>query len=325
MPVADVAQLGVADETTFGTVATPTRFYEMRSEGINEGFSSIESQSLRAGYDLAPSDSVKRYPSGAAGDFVFEVQSKGFAWWVKHMLGALAVDGTASDSLYTHVGTFGSLYGQSFTCQVNRPMNPSEADSPITFHGGKVARWGLECGTGQFLVATLGLDFEEADMTTALAAASYPTSKEFFSFLEGTVEIGDVAVVVDRITMTCDNGLIERPAALGSTKKREPSQGRRSLTWSIDADFESETQYDLFRSAELGGAIAKIELEFTGLATIGAASNPGIKVTLNDAVFDQARVNVGGPSPLKQALSGMCVQSSSAPIQIDVSTAEATP
>ena len=50
------AQFGVAEETTWGTAATPDRFYEFVSEGIKNDLARIESKGLRSQNRVLRSD-----------------------------------------------------------------------------------------------------------------------------------------------------------------------------------------------------------------------------------------------------------------------------
>lgn len=323
MPVADKAQIGTVDEVTYGTPVTVTRFHDFLSEDLSSTFSRLTSDSLRAGSTLVSSDRAKAFADGAAGTIRMEVPSKGFAWWLKHMLGTVATTGPV-DSKYTHTATFASLWNQSFTTQVNRPENPSETDRVWTYHGCKVASWELSCADG-FLTTSITLDAEEDDITTAKATATYPTGTEVFSYLEGTVEVADVAFVVNSFSLRCDNGLAQRQRKMSTVKKRQPGQGRRTLTWTIDAEFDSMAQVTRARSATIAGALAKLEFNFTGQTVIGVSSNPTFNVTVDSARFDEAAVNVSGTDPLQQRLSGIAMAATNPPLTIAYGSADVTP
>lgn len=153
-------QLGVVDESTYGTPVVVSRFFEYNSEDISPDQGRTESAGLRVGNRTRRADRYEPFRRGAAGSLMFDVPTKGFGFWLKHMLGTVA-SGTIVDSNYTHTGTEGSLLGKFFTTQLNRPFNPSGTAQAFTYHGGKVADWELSCDLDGVLVASLGCDFED--------------------------------------------------------------------------------------------------------------------------------------------------------------------
>jgi hypothetical protein len=328
MPLVTKAQLGVVDEVTYGTPVTVARFFELNSETIKEQRGRIESQGLRAGYRVANKDRFVPYTLGAAGDIVLEPLSKGFGWWLKHMLGTVA-SGAPADSATLHTGTIGDLKGDSFTCQFNRPFHPADTDQAFTYHGGKVAGWELSNDVDGLLMAKLTCDFEDMDTTTGLAVASYPSGTvENFSFVGGVVEIGDVAFDVTNAVVSCNNNLkTDRRYLRGSALKKEPVEnGFRQIAWSLASDFESLTQYDRYRANTRAGALAKIELIWTAPTLIGVSAYPVLKVTIDEARFDDAPVNISGPEALTQALSGVGMyDGTTSAVTIEYTSADATP
>jgi hypothetical protein len=328
MPVVSKAQLGVVDEVTYGTPVTVSRFFELVSESVQEQRGRIESQGMRVGFRVANKDRFVPYALGAAGDLNIEVLSKGFGFWLKHMLGSVS-SGTPTDSATLHTGTIGSLAGDSFTCQFNRPFHSTDADQAFTFHGGKVTGWELSNTVDGLLLAKLTCDFEDMDTDTELASASYPSGTvENFSFVGGVIEIADTEIAVTNAVVSCNNQLkTDRRYLRGSALKKEPLEnGWRQIAWQLAADFDDLTQYDRYRSATAAGALAKIEMIWTAPTLIGTSSLPVLKVTIDEARFDEAAVNIGGPENLTQALSGVGMyDGSTSAVTIEYTSADATP
>src|SRR5262245_44317276 len=115
-------QLGVKAESTYGTAVTVDRFFEYESESIEESYGRTEGDPLRVGSSAIRSDRSTPYFKGAAGQISLDVMTKGFGFWLPHLMGGSVVTSGPTDSKYTHTITEGTLVGKSFTCQVNRPF-----------------------------------------------------------------------------------------------------------------------------------------------------------------------------------------------------------
>ncbi len=324
------ASIGVVDESTYGTPVTVTRFFEFVRESIRANPARVESSGLRAGHRAHRSDRFVPIPSmGAAGDIELEVHSKGFGFWLKHMLGAVGTAGP-TDEAYTHTGTVATLQGDSFTCQVNRPDVPDEGDQAFTYHGGKITSWRLANSVSGLLMATLSCDFEDVDNATAKATPSYPSSTELFSWAGGVVEIGDSAFHATSFEVSCNNQLrTDRRFLRGSALKKEPiEQSWREITFTMEAEFEDDTHWDRVMSATRAGALAKIEGIWTGLDSIGGGTTkPSLEVELPAARFDgEGGPVVDGPGPLTQRLTGKGLYNGTdSPVSLIYVTGDTTP
>lgn len=320
-------QLGVKDESTYGTAVTVDRFQEFNSWSVELEVGRVESAGLRSGHKVQRSDRFVPYKKGAAGSVEFEVLSKGFGFWLKHMLGTVGTSGP-TDSAYTHTGTIGSLYGGSFTAQVNKPFHPAGTNQAFTYEGGKVAKWSLACDVDGLLIFSADLVFEDGTTATALASASYPASMEHLSWAGGAITIGGSSVPVTSFKVECDNGLdVERLKQRASTLRQEPTENtRREITWELEADFESLTQYNRFASATASGALAAIVATWTAPTLIGASTYPSLAVTIDEARFDSFGAEISGPESLMQSLSGRGLyDDSNQPISVAYVTSDATP
>jgi hypothetical protein len=321
-------QLGVVDEVTYGTPVTVTRFFEYNSESIKADQARVESRGMRRGNRVMRSDRFMPYTKGAKGSVTLDVMGKGFGFWLKHMVGTVGTTGP-TDSNYTHTGTVGSLLGDFFTLQVNRPFHPAGTDQAFTYHGGKVTKWELSCDLDGLLVCKLDLDFEDHDTTTGLATASYPTAMKPLSFVAGVVEVDDVAVNTRKFKVTCDNKLdTDRRFVRASSLKSEPVETDvREITWELELEFESLTQYNKFRSATAAGAmLTKLEGIFTGDVALSGATLPQLAITMNDCRVDDGAPAVSGPGPLMLPISGKVLSDGSdEPISLAYRTNDTTP
>lgn len=320
-------QLGVKTETTYGTAVTVDKFFEFNSESIATAMGRVQSSGLRSGTRVMREDRFEPYPMGAAGNITLDVPTKGFGFWLTHMLGAIAT-GTVVDSNFAHTATVGTLLAKSFTAQVNRPLNPAGTNQAFTFEGGKVTSWELSCDAEGVLVASIDCDFEAVATGTALATASYPADWRIFSFAGATITLGGTTTCVKNFTVGMDNGLKTGDRFLcGSSLQHEPKEdAMRQITWSCEPEFSSLTEYNRFASTTRAGALAAIVATFNGPIAHAGTTLPSLVVTLPAARWDEGNVNVGGPEALMQPLSGVALTPTSGePISVVYTTTDATP
>jgi hypothetical protein len=322
-------QLGVVDEVSYGTGLTVTRFYELISESIEDVIERIDSKGLRRSTRVQRSDRFTPVNKGAAGNIELEVATKGFGWWLKHLLGTVAIDGSAgANGEYSHVGTVGSLLGDSFTLQVNRPLHPAGTDQAFTYAGGKVPKWELANDVDGYLIASIDCDFQSATTATALATASYPSGAELLSWVGGELLIDDVAVEVTNVKIGVDSGLkVDRHYLRGSAAKREPVEAAlRDITFEFECDFASLAQRNRVASATAAGALGELTATWEGPTALGGSTYPALEVLIPVARFDVAKANVDGPDPLMESVSGRGLfDGTNSPITLTYTTADATP
>jgi hypothetical protein len=327
MGATDRYQVGVKTEVTYGTAVTPDRFYEYRSCGVRPRHGRIVSTGMRAGHRVRRNDRQVPWKMGGSGPLSLEVLSKGFGWWLVHLLGTSATGAANGDGMYTHTGTVGSLKGDAFTFQENKPF-VGDSDQAFTFEGGKIPKWKIANKVGELLVADLELDFEDYATGTALASASYPAGTvENLSFVGGFVQIADTDFAVTECEVTVDNGLnVDRRFLRSSGLKKEPLEGPfRAIGWKLVAEWEDLTQFNRYAAAVASSATAKVELEWRAPTAIGGTSYPGLKVTIDEASFDDVENPTTGPAELVQTLTGAGLyDGSTAPITVEYFSADAT-
>ena len=332
MPLVDRAQIGFKKETTVGTPVTVDRFAEFVTEKVQPMQGRVRSNGLRSGHRVRRTDRQVPYKMGAAGSISVELLSKGFGFWLEHMLGTVATTGP-SDSAYTHTGTIGTMTGLGFTFQSNHPFHPGNTNQALTYTGGKIPKWTISNKVGEFLIADLDVDFIDYTTATALASASYPTAGEPLSFVGGVVSVGGSAVDVYDATVSCDNKLMgdssgnDRRYLRGSALHKELVEANfREVAWDLTADFESLTQFNRFSTSTAAGALATITLTWTGAILIGSASYPTLTVTIQNASFDGFNSTIDGPAPLRQKLSGVGLyDGSTSAVSVAYTTADSTP
>lgn len=327
-------QLGVKKESTWNTLSTPvTTFVEIDpSTKIKDEYGRVESSALRVGSVTQREDRFTPYYVGSAGTIQFDVLSKGFAFWLEHMLGYVTTTGP-TDSAYTHTGsthsgaTPSNQLAVSFTAQSYDPFATTGGQA-FTRGGGKVAKWELSNSVEGNLVCSLDCDFASVDTVTALATASYPASAENLTWAGGIVTIGGSQFDVTECAVSVDNMLkVDRTFVRGNTVKKEQLSTGRKVEWSLKADWDALTQRARVISATRAGALASIVLKWTAPTLIGTTAYPEVTVTIPSARFDEIEIDGSGTDPMTQELSGVGLTPTAggAPITIAVKTTDATP
>ncbi len=298
-------QITAIDESTYATAVVTTRAWEFNTEGIEETASRTEGNPMRTGFTKR-NDRFTPYFAGAAGSVQFDVLTKGFGFWLKHMMGSVVTSGPAETVVYTHTGSFADLLGKSFTLQVNRPFHPLGTNQPFTYSGGKLTEWTLSNSMDGNLVLDLGTDFAKADTAAALATAAYPASMENFSWAGGTVTVAAAQFDVTDFSVKCNNNLaVDRRFIRANTDKKEPTGGRREVEFGLTADFDSLTQRTRVNSLTRAGALAAIVGTWNGPTLLGTTLYPQVQVTIPAARFDSWKAAVADDAGIKQELSGV--------------------
>jgi len=330
-----LSQLGVVDETTYGTAVAVTKFFEFNSESIAGKYERIESESIRAGQKVLRTDRWIPNAKGAEGDIEIEVLTRGFGFWLKYMLGTVAT-GTTTDSATTHTATLGPLDGKSFTCQVGRP-DITNTVRPYTYAGGKVTEWELKNSVDGVLTCNFTCDF--ASETIPVASPSGPfalqafgipaTGADLFPYLNGSLTIGGIEVPISEFSLKASNTLKTDRFFIRSTggKREQREDGMRTYEWSVTAEFEDLNQISRVASATRAGATAQIVASWTGPTLIGVTTFPALTITLPQARFDEpSTVGIDGAEQPDLELSGMALgpTDGSSPVSIAYRTADAT-
>lgn len=301
------AQLGVAQETTYGTPVTVDTFFEFNSESGQVQVGRVDSMGLRAGHYVQRSNRRVPYVAGATSTINLDVLSAGFGWWLELIFGAVNTTGPTDTTVYAHAATMAQLDGKSFTAQVGVPIVGSTTLQAKTMHGGKVTAATFSCTGGEPLKAAIECDFEDLEFDTALASASYPTANEPLTFLGAVCEIGDTQVDVTSFSVKVNNAMqTDRRFIRGSGLKKQPLEnGMRTIEFSLECDFESTTHQQKILSLTAAGAMAKLELNTSGLLTIGGSQKAGLDILIPAVMFDGDTPTVSGPELVTQSLKGV--------------------
>lgn len=148
------AQIGFAEEVTYGTRVAASRFYPVLSPDISYEVQRLESEGVVAGADVIGTDQWNGGPITVGGDVGFELYQDFAGLLFKHMFGTVQTTGAGP---YTHTFTPGSIDDLSLCIQLGIPPVLGSAVIPVEYLGCKITDWELACAADE--IATLGLTF----------------------------------------------------------------------------------------------------------------------------------------------------------------------
>lgn len=335
MSVSSQSQLGFVNETTYGTPVAVSRFYEFEKESIVGSYQRIDSTALRSGARVQRADRWTPNPKGAAGSVDLELLSKGYGYWLQHILGSVATGTVNTDGFYTHTGTVGDLTGKSFTAQVGR-VDVTSTVFPFTYGGGKVLSWEISNSVDGIAMLSLDMDFSHewlqgdsgSGSAGTLATVTYPTGSELMSSLGASFKIGGTELPVKDISIKGDSGLAaDRYMIRASGDKREPIEAPlRQYSWECTVEFEGLTQLQRVVSLTTAGALGAISASFRS-PTITGATYPNLSITAAAARWDDPPPNTDGANILSYKIGGkiLAPTDGSSPITIAYQTTDTTP
>lgn len=264
------SQIGYAEETTYGTAVTVTRFIPIVDESLTQDIARLESEGIIAGARLIRSEQWAPGRRSVGGDVGHEWMQQNMALLFKHMLGTITSSATAG--IGTHTATPGPLTGLGLTVQVGKPMVGGLV-VPFTYAGCKVQSWALAVKAGE--IATLGLTLLSKTETNgvALAAASFPAgAARPFTYVQGGVSISGSSVCVRELEISCENNLSDERECIGQDTIDEPLEmDRREITGTATMEFQTTQQYVNF----LNGTEVPLVL------SMSAAASAQATVTMN--------------------------------------------
>jgi len=255
------AQIGFAEEATYGVRVAPTRFYPVHEPSLSYEVERLESEGVIAGSDVVGSDQWNGGPITVGGDVGFELYQDFAGLLFKHMFGSVVTTGSGP---YTHTFTPGSIDDLSLCIQLGIPPVLGSAVIPVEFLGCKVTDWELACAADE--IATLGLTFAARD-------AHYGSRS-----------------VTDGVTTNASTTVTSATAAFTQADKGKLIAGTGITSGTTIASVTNATTVVLSAAATASGT----SIAFTIGATLATASYGTLAAT--PFKFNHAAVTVGGSS-----------------------------
>lgn len=297
------SQFGAKAETTHGTEVVVDRFWPVVEHGVEVDRHTVDEQGLRATGWVELQSGTRVAKSGGTAKASFEWMTAGMGWWLRFLLGTTAT-GSPTDSAYPHTGTIGSMYGDSFTAQVNDPLNPAGTNQVMTMFGCKIPKWDLSIdAVDEAVMLNVEIDFVSMDDDTALASATYATAAPYAGFDVSTLTLGGTAINVDKLKISVDNNLAVKRHKLkttGNIGQEQTHAGHRKVEVEIEADFyDLTTWWNRYRSATAASTAAQLICTLTASDTglmIGAGTQPSTTITVPKLRVDKfAELGVKAP------------------------------
>jgi len=333
------ASLGVAQESTVGTIMTPNRSFEFESETLQLKKTIVQGQGLRAGvkFDRAARRSFTTRDVG--GGFTMDLPTKGGGILLKNMLGSVATAvQQGATAAWTQNHQPGTLNGLSMTVQKGVMEEATGTIVPFTYNGVKVVDWTISCKVGDIVSLQLNLDAWNEVTTTALAATAYIAQSGVFNFTQGVLSIGGTPTTtgtpgvvdvtggtpVSSVTAASVKGTNKISQArffFGSSgiKAEQIENGYPTLTGQLDAEFVTQAaMYTAFAT----DAPLTLELEFQG-PLIAGSYHYALDIIIPRLYLDGESPKVSGPDVVKQTCGFTALDDQQNPvIQIGYTTTD---
>lgn len=304
------AQIGVAQESTWGTPVTVTRFLEFNSETLKRDVTWLEPTGLRVGTKYARAARVRQARRSISGDVELEWATKGLGPLIKNMLGSLVgPTQIASTTAYKQIATPGDFRTLGLTVQVGRPEPATGTVRPFTFQGVKIPRWEFSLSDNATPKLKITLDGKDESTATALATASYLTGATVFDFSQATLKLGGtattasgettiaggvaVATILKDISITGAAPMAGDRFGIGNAglKAEQLENATPQISGKIAAEFGKVELYDVFT----GNTTVAMQLDLTG-SQIGVSGNNFLLSFILPAVkLKAAPPQVSGP------------------------------
>lgn len=267
------SSLGIAQETTYGVYAAPSRFHEFDKVDLKKTKNTKQGGGLAAGRYAQLGSRRVVTSEAAAGSFDMEVPNKGMGLLLQHIFGSSSAPvQQAATAAYLQTHVFGDNFGKSLTAQLGIPDTTGTV-RPYTYKGGKITSAEFTCGVDDLLTCSIELDCQRVTETETLAAPSLLTGVTPFHFGQMSVQIGTYGaettpVGVKKMSCKIERGQADDRFYAASTTGALPALKAEPITndWvkvsgGIDTDFVDKTVFaDRFRD----DASASLVWSFTG-------------------------------------------------------------
>lgn len=301
--------IGIAQESTYKTGVTVSRWYEFLEESLGWNKNVKQGQGLRVGKRVARSARRVVPTADGAGDITIELTSKGLGLFLNAVFGSSVVT-LVGGTTYQHNFTLGDT-PPSLTVQKGLVEVGGTVDA-YTFLGCMVAGWELNIPNDGIATLKISLDAGDLTIATAYAAPSYAAEPvNLFHFANATISNGTFTAPtttalasgstalasVRSLTLSCNNNLTaDRFNMGGAGRKDKPTVGLRDISGSVVVEYANTT----FRDAVL----LETPMALVTNLTAGALSTgvETFQVALPEVKFDNEIAKANGTDLINQTM-----------------------
>lgn len=294
--------VGLARETTYGTIAAPTRFFEAEAN-LKETPETVQGAGMRPGNRIARAAKRTIVKRATEGEITLDASTRGLGYLLAAFFGVSTSTETApSSGVFQQVHTLKREdFGPSYTIQQGIPRLGSSVTDAFTYSGAQCSTLALEAKDAAIVTVTTGWIARELTLTQPYAAPSYPAAEDLLTFVSGGLYVGGAAFTAPTATdpatagtplatvraasIELDNGLDENGFNLGGGGRRtRPAAYTGGKDDAISGSFEIEyTGRDLV-DAYLDQEQLTMLLQFEGPAEIAAGVKPLLQIAV-PAIF----------------------------------------
>lgn len=163
------------------------------------------------------------------------------------------------DKPFTRSGSPAALVGLTLEGHLDLP---DAALGSFVLAGGRIGSFGASLRANEEPKATFGFVGKEMPQAAKTASPTFPDyDLDTVKYSEISIDFGSGAEAIYGIDFEVDNALRDDKIELGNSTISAPrARGKRAVTGTIDREWLTKTQYDLFRS----GATASVVVTCTG-------------------------------------------------------------
>jgi len=275
-------ELGLAIETTRGTYVVATKWVPIRSESITVSQEMNYRRNIRG---IADPETPQVGNLTYEGDIEFEAYPDVLPYFFKAMRTSETKSGSGDPYTYVYVPTHGALTTESLSLYVER--------NGVRFGYSGVSVTGMAFTVTDGLLICTATVSALAEATQSDEASSFSNNTPFYT---GTfnVEIPDTTTIydTDNFSWSVTEGGSVNHRLDGSTNPASITMGERTTACSMDRDFDSRTDLDLF---ELATATSLT------LLCVYSGGDRKLKLEMPVASMESYDVNLGGQGDIVRA------------------------
>jgi hypothetical protein len=300
--------LGIAEESTYGTYVAPTDFLEITSEGLNMTQTAIPKTTLNS----AGEDSYILSKKAAGGPIEGCVPYQGMEILFKHVTGGTPTSvQIAATGVYTHTFILGEDLSTGLSILADR--DGDAIGTAYAYTGSMISAMTLTQDVENQLMASF--EFVSQDESKqAIVTPTYPASNAIDWTQVSTVTFGGTTVEASVSEFKLENPLATDRYKLGSRVVKGLGRAdSRKVTGKIVLEFDDIVEYDLFRDS----TETIIIMKWTG--GIAAGSTPyTFQVTIPRAIFSGTTPNAQDSGPISFEMPFIGITGTSAEDAIEV-------